>query len=142
MLDILNENNILLNESFSSKEESIIAAGQVLVNNGYVYKEYIDSMLERDKKLSVYLGNNVAIPHGLYDSESYIIKSGVSIIQVPNGVKFIDEVAYIIIGIAGKNNTHIDILSKIATVISEEENVNKIRKFKNKKDILDIFINN
>lgn len=65
-----------------------------------------------------------------------------SIIQVPNGVKFIDEVAYIIIGIAGKNNTHIDILSKIATVISEEENVNKIRKFKNKKDILDIFINN
>lgn len=142
MLDILNENNILLNESFSSKEESIITAGQVLVNNGYVYKEYIDSMLERDKKLSVYLGNNVAIPHGLYDSEPYIIKSGVSIIQVPNGVKFIDEVAYIIIGIAGKNNTHIDILSKIATVISEEENVNKIRKFKNKKDILDIFINN
>lgn len=142
MLDILNENNILLNESFSSKEESIIAAGQVLVNNGYVYKEYIDSMLERDKKLSVYLGNNVAIPHGLYDSEPYIIKSGVSIIQVPNGVKFIDEVAYIIIGIAGKNNTHIDILSKIATVISEEENVNRIRKFKNKKDILDIFINN
>lgn len=142
MLDILNENNILLNENFSSKEEAIIASGQVLVDNGYVYKEYIDSMLERDKKLSVYLGNNVAIPHGLYDSEPYIIKSGVSIIQVPNGVKFIDEIAYIVIGIAGKNNTHIDILSKIATIISEEENVNKIRKFKNKKDILDIFINN
>lgn len=138
MSNILKESNISLNQSFQSKDDAIIAAGKILVNNGYVTKEYISSMLKRDKDVSVYIGNNLAIPHGMPESEQYILKSGISIIQVPNGIKFDDNIAYIIIGIAGKNNTHMDILSKIAVICMEEKNIQKLRNAKDKQEILAI----
>lgn len=139
MSDVLIENNIILNANFKNKTEAIIEAGKILVNNGYVKEQYIESMIERDKDISIYIGNNLAIPHGMPDSEPYILKSGISVIQVPNGVSFGEEDAYVVIGIAGKNNTHMDILEKIALVCMEEENIEKIRTAKTKKEILDIF---
>lgn len=141
MSEVLNLNNIKLNMVFDNKIEAIKYAGNILVENGYVKEDYIQSMLERDKDLSVYIGNNIAIPHGMPASESYIIKSGISIIQVPDGVDFDGELAYVIIGIAGKNNTHMEILEKIALVCMEEENIEIIRRAKNKEDILNIFNN-
>ena len=141
MSEVLNLNNVKLNMVFDNKIEAIKYAGNILVENGYVKEDYIQSMLERDKDLSVYIGNNIAIPHGMPDSESYIIKSGISIIQVPDGVDFDGELAYVIIGIAGKNNTHMEILEKIALVCMEEENIEIIRRAKNKEDILNIFNN-
>ena len=138
-MEILTENNIILNANFDNKDEAIIKAGEVLVNNGYVDKLYINSMLERDRDVSVYIGNNVAIPHGMPDSEPYIFKSGISVVQIPDGVSFGSEDAYVVIGIAGRNNTHMDILEKIALVCMEEENVEKIRMAKSKQEILNIF---
>ena len=138
-MEVLTENNIILNANFDNKDEAIIKAGEVLINNGYVDKLYINSMLERDRDVSVYIGNNVAIPHGMPDSEPYIFKSGISVIQIPDGVSFGDEVAFVVIGIAGKNNTHMEILEKIALVCMEEENVERIRMAKSKQEILNIF---
>ena len=97
-------------------------------------------MLEREKVASVYIGNNVAIPHGVGGSEKYINKSGISFIQVPEGVPFNDsEIAYIIIGIAGKGDEHMEYLEQIACVCSEEENITKLKNSTNKEEILKIF---
>ena len=140
MKKIFSEENIILNQSFQNKSEAIIYAGKVLVENGYTTPEYIESMLEREKVASVYIGNNVAIPHGVSGSEKNIIKSGISFIQVPDGVPFGNgEVAYIIIGIAGKGDEHMDYLEQIAFVCSEEENITKLKNSNNKEEILKIF---
>lgn len=138
MPDVLTAENIELNQSFQHKDDAITAAGRILLQNGYVTKAYIPSMLERDRDVSVYVGNHLAIPHGMPDSDPYILKSGISVIQVPGGVRFDAHTAYIIIGIAGKNNTHVDMLSKIAVVCMEEENVKKLRNAKSKQEILTI----
>ena len=53
--ELLNEKNILLNLENESKEEAIIRAGNLLFNNGYVGYEYINSMLEREKRISTYI---------------------------------------------------------------------------------------
>ena len=97
-------------------------------------------MQEREKTVSVYVGNNVAIPHGTGDSDELIIKSGISIVQVPKGVKFGNETAYVLIGIAGKGNSHLDILSKIAEFCSEPYNVEKIKLASSEKEILDMLM--
>lgn len=57
MSEVLNLNNIKLNMVFDNKIEAIKYAGNILVENGYVKEDYIQSMLERDKDLSVYIGN-------------------------------------------------------------------------------------
>lgn len=141
MSKVFDEDSILLNESFDDKIAAIRKAGEMLYNRGCVEPKYIDAMIERDENVSVYIGNGVAIPHGVAGSEQYIKASGVSFIQVPDGVDFgEDKKAYIIIGIAGVNDEHLDILAKLAVTCSDLENVEKLRTAKNKETIMKILV--
>jgi mannitol PTS system EIIA component len=137
---ILAKENILLNASVGSKEEAIRLTGSILVDKGYVDADYIEKMLEREELTSTYMGNFVAIPHGTEDSKSFVKESGISFIQVPQGVDFGNgNIVKLLIGIAGKDNEHLDILSSIAIVCSEEENIEKLVAAKTAEEILAIF---
>ena len=135
------EENILLNVKVADKTEAIRLAGNLLKDHGYVEPEYIDAMIQRDKEASVYLGNHFAIPHGVAGSEKYIKESGISFLQIPDGVDFDGETAYVMVGIAGKNGEHIEILGNIAEVCTDVGNVEKLRTARDKKEVLDIFKN-
>ena len=138
-MSILNEANIVLNKNLENKTEAIKATGQILVDNGYVKQEYIEQMLKREELSSTYMGNFIAIPHGTEEAKEAVIESGLSVIQVPEGVDFgRGNMVKILIGIAGKGNEHLDILSKIAIVCSEEENVEKLVQAKSKEEILQL----
>lgn len=137
--EILKEENILLGETISSKEDAIKLAGNILVENNYVKEEYIQEMLKREIMTTTYMGNFIAIPHGTEESKGTVIKSGISIIQVPKGVDFGGgNIAKVIFGIAGKNNEHLDILSQIAIFCSEVENVEKIIRSNSKTEIIEM----
>ncbi|WP_318509678.1 PTS sugar transporter subunit IIA [Bacillus sp. T3] len=137
---ILTKENIRLNMSVGSKEEAIRMTGNILVEKGYVEADYIEKMLEREELTSTYMGNFVAIPHGTEDSKDFVKESGISFIQVPDGVDFgAGNIVKLLIGIAGKNNEHLDILSNIAIVCSEEENIEKLVNAKTAEEILEIF---
>jgi mannitol PTS system EIIA component len=140
MPDILTPDTIELKVKLDSRDEAIRRAGALLVANGNVEDRYIDSMLEREQSVSTYMGNAVAIPHGTNDSKQWITRSGLSVITVPDGVEYGDgDVAHLIIGIAGKGDEHLEILSKISLVVSEEENVEKIVNAETKEELLAIF---
>ncbi|WP_034644953.1 PTS sugar transporter subunit IIA [Bacillus methanolicus] len=139
-LPILSPENILLNAEIENKESAIRLTGNVLVENGYVDSAYIEKMLEREELSSTYMGNFVAIPHGTEDAKQSVKESGIAIIQVPGGVDFGNgNIVKLLIGIAGKGDEHLEILSKIAIVLSEEENVMKIVNASSKEEILAIF---
>jgi mannitol PTS system EIIA component len=139
-VQILTVDNIHLNVALSSKEEAIRKTGQILVDKGYVEEAYIEKMLAREELTSTYMGNFVAIPHGTEDAKDLVKQSGISIIQAPEGVDFGGgNIVKVLIGIAGKNNEHLDILSNIAIVCSEEENIEKIVQAKTEEDILNLF---
>ena len=136
---ILSENNILLGLESESKEDAITRAGKLLVKGGYVKEGYIDAMHEREKVVTTYIGMGVAIPHGIGEAKKQIKKSGVVVLQYPNGVKFGDELAYLVIGIAGAGDEHLEILSNIATSLEDESLVEKLNNTTNKQDILSVF---
>jgi mannitol PTS system EIIA component len=137
---ILTKENIILNASVGSKEEAIKLTGSILVEKGYVESSYIEKMLEREELTSTYMGNFVAIPHGTEDSKEMVKESGISFVQVPQGVDFgAGNMVKLLIGIAGKNNEHLDILSNIAIVCSEEENIERLVNAKTANEILAIF---
>ena len=140
MSEILTPETIELKAELGSQEEAIRRAGALLVANGNVEDRYIDSMLEREESVSTYMGNSVAIPHGTNDSKQWITRSGLSVITVPEGVEYGDgEVARLIIGIAGKGDEHLEILSNIALVVSEEENVERIVVAETKEELMAFF---
>ncbi|PTX61282.1 PTS system D-mannitol-specific IIA component (Fru family) [Melghirimyces profundicolus] len=138
--DILNEKTVLLNARAEDKEEAIRLAGRLLVDQGYVEPSYIDNMIEREASLTTYIGNSVAIPHGTEEGKANIRRSGISIVQLPEGVDFGDgQTAKIVIGIAGKNGEHMEILSRIALVASDEANVAKMVEAGSKEELLSMF---
>ena len=140
MSEILTPETIELRASLSSQEEAIRRAGTLLVENGHVEERYIDSMFEREKSVSTFMGNAVAIPHGTGDSKQWVTRSGLSVITVPEGVEYGDgNVAKLVIGIAGKGDEHLEILSKIATVCDDEDNVNEIVRAETKEELLAFF---
>lgn len=135
---IFTEDNIVLNADFNDKTDAIKACGQILVDQGYCKASYIDDMLEREKTDCVYIGNGVAIPHGLFESDDKIMDSGISFLQVPNGVKFPKGTAYMLIGIAGKNDEHMEILAKIAMACSDMNNIEILKSTTDKKKVCEI----
>ena len=138
-LDILNANNIQLGRSFATKEEAITAAGEILVQGGYVLPEYIDAMQERERTVSVHIGNDVAIPHGVDGSAPLIKKTGLSVITVPDGVSFgEDKVARLVVGIAAVNDEHLPLLTNLAIICCDMENVERLVAADDPQTIIDI----
>jgi mannitol/fructose-specific phosphotransferase system IIA component len=127
-------------ETPTTKTEVIVQAGQMLVDSGFVAPEYIDLMLEREQIVTTYIGNHLSIPHGTSESQALIHESGISILQVPNGVKFDEETAYLVVGIAGKDGTHMDILSRIAISCSDPAVVLKASKLEHRESIIDLLL--
>ena len=138
---ILNEENILLDVATETFTEAIERVGNLLVKNGYIEKEYIEGMKKRNEDITTYIGNGVAIPHGMNEYVKYIKHSGIVLAQYKNGVDFGEgNTAYIVIGIAGKNDDHINILSKIALACQSEEDVKKLINSKVKNEIISLIM--
>ncbi|MBM7655716.1 PTS mannitol transporter subunit IICBA [Neobacillus cucumis] len=135
---LLLEENIFLNQSFATKEEAIRFAGRALVNAGYVKESYIEAMIARDELTSTYMGNDVAIPHGTEDAKKDVLNSGFTVVQVPNGIDFDGQKVRLIFGIAGKDGTHLEILSGIAVTCSDMANIEKLVEAKSAREIVDI----
>lgn len=136
---ILNENNVLLNVATEPKFSAIERVGNLLVQNGYVQKEYIEGMKKRETDVTTYIGNGIAIPHGLPEYTRYIKKSGIVVAQYPKGVSFGEgNIAYLVIGIAGQNDEHVDILSNIALVCQYKENVDMLKNAATREEIIRI----
>lgn len=136
---ILKGDNIILGLSSESKEEAIERAGKILVKEGYVNNNYIAAMQEREKIVSTYIGMGIAIPHGVGEAKKEVEKSGIVVLQYPDGVVFGDDLAYLVIGIAGVGDDHLEILSNIATSLEDETLVDKLKKTSDKFEILKTF---
>ena len=128
--EVLVKEAILTGRSFSSKEEATIMAGELLLQNGYIEKDYIESMLEKleTQSFATYIGNGVAIPHGMAEGSKHVNHTGISVIQVPDGVMWNEEKAYVIVGIAANSDDHMGVLSALADAIEEEEDAKKLWK--------------
>lgn len=138
-MSILKAENIKIGASVGSKEEAIKLAGQVLADQGYVNEQYIDKMFAREELTSTYMGNLLAIPHGTEDAREDVKQSGLSILLLDHEIDWNGNPVQLVIGIAGKGDEHLEILSKIAIACSEEDNVRALLQVKTAEDVLDFF---
>jgi phosphocarrier protein FPr len=124
---ILATDRIQLQATATDKSDAIRQSGALLVNSGCVEPGYVEGMLAREETMSTYLGNGVAIPHGEYDNRSQIIKTGISVLQLADGVEWEDgEKAYLIIAIAAAEDEHVGVLANLAEAIEDEEIANEL----------------
>lgn len=125
----LTEKDIFLGLTAQNKEEAIRYVGQKLVDNGYVEPVYIEAMLERERLTSTYLGESIAVPHGTIEAKDSVINTGIVFCQYPAGVKFgevEDDKAKIVIGIAARNNEHLDVIAKLTNALDDPNIIAKL----------------
>lgn len=126
-MSIISKDRISLQASAADKTDAIRQAGQLLVQSGCVLPPYIEGMLAREQSMSTSLGNGVAIPHGVYENRDHILKTGLSVLQLPSGVDWGEgEMVYLVIGIAASGDEHVGVLSNLAEVVDDENNLNEL----------------
>lgn len=133
--------NIHLGLSAANKEEAIRFAGNKLVELGYAEPEYVDAMFAREELVPTYLGESIAVPHGTIEAKDRVKKTGIVICQYPSGIQFTedkDDVAKLVIGIAAKNDEHIQVITTITNALDEPEAIEKLTSTTDVEEILSI----
>jgi len=121
-----------------SRDEAIVYTGELLLKHGFINKQYISSMLEKEKNEGTYLGNGIALPHGLNESKKHVKQSGIVLLHFPSGIDYGQNKVYLLIGVAGKDNEHLSVLQDIAIKFSDGNKVEKLINTKNKLDFMEI----
>jgi PTS system mannitol-specific IIA component len=125
-MSVLEPSQIRLTGTARSKEDAIAEAAGILVAAGAVQPEYLDYMLQREATVSTYMGNFLAIPHGTNEGKDTILASALSFVRYDEPLDWGGEEVRFVVGIAGKEGGHMEILTKIAIVFSDEDEVAKL----------------
>ena len=135
----LGAENVFLGRTASNKEEAIRFAGEQLVKGGYVQPEYVEAMLEREKLTPTYLGESIAVPHGTVEAKDRVLKTGVVFCQYPQGVRFgeeEDDIARLVIGIAARNNEHIQVITSLTNALDDETVIERLANTNSVEEVL------
>lgn len=124
--ELLYRRNIRTGCAPASQEEVIRQVGQMLVDSGYVDAPYVDAMLEREKTFSTFMGNFLALPHGVEAAKKDIKASGIAVMTFPEGTDWGGNTVKVVIGIAGVGEEHLQILSVIADKMLDADAAEKL----------------
>lgn len=137
-MTILSKERIKLQASVTGKKDAIEQCGNLLVDSGCVEPGYVDGMLDREETMSTYLGNGVSIPHGQFENREQIKTTGISVLQIPQGVEWEDgEKAFLVIGIAAQEDEHVSVLANLADAIEDEDITKELITTTEKQVIID-----
>lgn len=123
---LLYPENVKVGCKADTKENVIRQIGQMLVDSGYVSPSYVDAMVKREETFSTYMGNELALPHGVEEAKKEIKASGIAVMIFPEGTDWGGETVKVVVGIAGVGEEHLQILSVIAEQALEEGNMERI----------------
>jgi phosphocarrier protein FPr len=122
----------------ANKAEAIQQVGQLLVANGFIEPGYVESLFGRELVANTYLGNGIAIPHGLPENRDLIKRTGIAVLQVPHGVEWNEgETAKLVVGIAAKTDEHIDVLRRLTRILADQDLVARLTQTTNAADLIE-----
>ena len=124
--DLLKPQSILLNAAPVTKADAIYILGDLMDKSGNLSDkaEYLQAVFAREESGSTGLGDGIATPHA---KSTGVKEAGLAAMVVPNGVDFdaLDgqpsRLFFMIAAPEGAADTHIEVLSKLATMIIDPD---------------------
>ncbi|WP_053383694.1 PTS sugar transporter subunit IIA [Leucobacter celer] len=126
MTEILERRNVIAAGTANDRDTAIREAGGLLRDAGAVTDAYVAAMLEREASVSTFMGNFLAIPHGTNEAKDAIVRSALSFVRYADPIDWDGQEVRFVVGIAGRDNEHLDILSKIAMIFSDAAAVDRL----------------
>lgn len=129
---------IFLQTQLTTKADALALVAEKMSSLGLVSGDYLGPLTAREETVSTYLINGVAIPHGTNEAKGQVLKTGVCIVQVPQGIVWNDngDVARLIVGIAAKGSDHLGLLQSLTAVVMDEDLADRLATTTDKADIL------
>lgn len=128
MPELLDRGAVRLDATATDREDAIRQCGEALVRAGAVDPAYVDTMLERERSVSTYVGEGVAIPHGTLDGKDSVRHDAVSFVRFPAGVAWDDDNRVVLcIGIAARGDGHVRLLSELAQILLDPDQARALR---------------
>ena len=130
--DLLSIDSIEIGSSYKDKDELLKNAVKLICRSGIINneKEYLNSVLKREKESTTGVGNGIAIPHGRCKA---VDKAGLAAIVLNKPVEYeaLDnkpvELLFLIAAPEDKGNVHLEILSKLAMMLMDQEFTFKLK---------------
>ena len=124
--DLLKPQSILLNASPTNKADAIYTLGDLMDKGGNLSDkaEYLQAVFAREGSGSTGLGDGIATPHA---KSAGVKEAGLAAMVVPNGVDFeaLDgqpsRLFFMIAAPEGAADTHVEVLSKLATMVIDPD---------------------
>ena len=135
---VLGADAVRLGLHATDKEDALRQCGAVLVEIGAADPAYAAAILERERSVSTYMGEGVAIPHGTDASRQYINRAALAFLQFPGGVDWDGKDVQLCIAIASRSDEHIGILQSLAMVLSDKDHAARLRAATDVNQVLEL----
>lgn len=133
---LLEQRAIRLTERAVSQEDAIRRCGEVLVEIGAVEPAYVEAMLERERSVSTYVGEGVAIPHGTLEAKESVLRDALAVLGFPDGVDWGGAPVRVCVAIAARGDGHVGILAELAQILLEPDQARALREAAEPDDVI------
>jgi PTS system mannitol-specific IIA component len=127
LADLLSADQVVLGGTAADWEDAVRQVGAVLVTSGAVTEGYVDAMVERERSVSTFVGEGVAIPHGTLAGRDLVTRDALCVVQFPEGVDWHGDEIVMCIGIAARGDGHVPILARLAELLMEPDRADALR---------------
>ena len=127
LADLLAADQVVLGGTAADWEDAVRQVGAVLVASGAVTGGYVDAMVERERSVSTFVGEGVAIPHGTLAGRDLVTRDALCVLQFPKGVDWHGDEIVMCIGIAARGDGHVPILARLAELVMEPDRADALR---------------
>src|SRR5690242_9064869 len=124
---LLDRRAIRLEAAAADKLDAVRRCGQALVDVGAVEPGYVESMLERERSVSTYVGEGVAIPHGTLAGKQAVRRDALSFLRFPEPVDWDGDPVSVCVGIAAAGDGHLAILAELAQILLDPDRAAALR---------------
>jgi PTS system mannitol-specific IIA component len=136
--EVLNVGQVRIHSGAASREQAMREAADILESAGAVTGAYFDAMQQREATVSTYMGNELAIPHGTNETKDAILESALSFVRYDGGVDWDGNPVSFVVGIAGKGDEHLEILSQIALLFSDDDEVARLKQAQTPEELFQL----
>jgi mannitol PTS system EIIA component len=136
LAELLDRDAIDLDARAESKEHAVRACGEALVRVGAVKPAYVDAMLERERTISTYVGEGVAIPHGTLAGKEAVVRDALCYLRFADPIDWDGDEVSVCVGIAAAGDGHVDVLAQLAQVLMDPDQAQALRDATRPEDVL------
>ncbi|MCR2045140.1 sigma 54-interacting transcriptional regulator [Anaerosalibacter massiliensis] len=135
LIDIVRPSTTILDMNVENKEDAILKLGHLLYEKGFVEKEFIQSVLDREEMGPVFFTEGVVIPHG---DVKYVKETSIAFGRIQEGIEWGVSRA-MFVGVIAIKSSDVNIVQSLYDFLNRKDTLEKIMDAKSYNDFIRLF---